>query len=584
MIVGVGANQKAFKTAEFEAGFNVVLADRTKDSRDKDTRNGLGKTTLLSIIHFCLGSTESSGKGLRVKELADFQFHLDLLVRGTGIRVSRSVDDAGSVVIDADTDWPEWLTAAEIDHETKQARLKNEDWKTLLGWALYDLSKQEREKYSPSFRSLINYDIRRDLFDNPFKHFRQQSTWDMQVNNGIMLDLNWKHAQKWQLLKVRKSSVDSIKKALKDGNNVLASMLGTVGELENERDRLERLVATTDEDMKQFRVHPLYEKIENEANDLTKRIHDLSNQVSQLKRLMDFHKESVTEEQPADDNRVIEIYEAAGAALTDLVKRRLDEVRNFHVQITHNRRSYLRNEAIRLETEFHNATRTRESLSNRRAQLMQILETHGALEEYTKLQQLNLEQRTSLEAINTQIEQSREIDRETSEIKIERAQLFLDSLRDLEERKTIKHARAIFNENSESLYKSSGDFIVDIKDSGYAFRVNIPGKGSDSRGISQMKTFCYDLMRAELWSRRDVRPGFLIHDSDIFAGVDERQIARALQLAERKSRDFGFQYIVCLNSDMIPGDEIFQGFKLDDYIRLRLEDDSQEGSLLGIQF
>ena len=64
MIVEVGANRDTFKSIKFGPGFNVVLAERTEESTHKDTRNGLGKTTLLNIIHFCMGSTEKPKKGL----------------------------------------------------------------------------------------------------------------------------------------------------------------------------------------------------------------------------------------------------------------------------------------------------------------------------------------------------------------------------------------------------------------------------------------------------------------------------------------------------------------------------------------
>jgi uncharacterized protein YydD (DUF2326 family) len=56
MIKKLSANQPSFKTVEFSAGFNVVLADRTQESTKRDSRNGLGKSTLIEIIHFCLGA------------------------------------------------------------------------------------------------------------------------------------------------------------------------------------------------------------------------------------------------------------------------------------------------------------------------------------------------------------------------------------------------------------------------------------------------------------------------------------------------------------------------------------------------
>ena len=107
---------------------------------------------------------------------------------------------------------------------------------------------------------------------------------------------------------------------------------------------------------------------------------------------------------------------------------------------------------------------------------------------------------------------------------------------------------------------------------------------SGSTGISNMKVFCYDLMLACLWADRSASPGFLIHDSTIFDGVDERQRALALELAAKESLAHGFQYICTLNSDYVPWNEFSGGFSPEDYIRLRLTDADATGCLMGMRF
>jgi uncharacterized protein YydD (DUF2326 family) len=79
-------------------------------------------------------------------------------------------------------------------------------------------------------------------------------------------------------------------------------------------------------------------------------------------------------------------------------------------------------------------------------------------------------------------------------------------------------------------------------------------------------------------------PGFLIHDSTIFADVDERQKAHALELAAKTSETHGFQYICCLNSDAIPGNDFSAGFSLHPYVRIELTDAGDKGGLLGIRY
>ena len=590
MILGVRANRKEFNSVRFSEGLNVVVADITQQSTQKDSRNGLGKTTLLNIIHFCLGGRELPNKGLRTPKLKGWEFSVDLLIRGEQVTVSRSGDMIGEVLTDAKDEWF-IKNAAQIDdlsrqqqsmefgHEWIMSRRKLDNWTSTLGWAMYDLPVQS----AATFRNLISYDIRRNQFENPFENYPRQSTKDIQISNAFMLDLNWQHAVKWQDLKDRKKNVDSIKRAVREGGNLLAEMLGTIGDLETERDRLTREIEKTESELRSFRVHPQYVQIENEANDLTRQIHDLSNHVLQLKRLIDFHEGSIKEEQPANDNRVIELYEEAGVVLATSLAKRLEDVQAFHVQVTRNRRDYLRSEVMRLNRELANTRNEIERLSNRKAELMRVLESHGALEAYSALQQLHLGYRSSLDAIEHQIEQLNMIETETSQITIEREQLHLDARIDLDERSSLKRAREIFSGNSEALYETPGRLVVNVdREAGFRFDVDIPR--ASSVGISKMKVFCYDLMRAELWSQSEISPGLLIHDSNIFDGVDERQIALALELAELKTRECGFQYIVCMNSDSIPYQRFSEGFDIDKFVRLRLTDSEPPGRLLGVEY
>jgi uncharacterized protein YydD (DUF2326 family) len=124
--------------------------------------------------------------------------------------------------------------------------------------------------------------------------------------------------------------------------------------------------------------------------------------------------------------------------------------------------------------------------------------------------------------------------------------------------------------------------VIDVADTGYKFNIEIQRSGSG--GVGNMKVFCYDLMLAELWSKKSQTPGFLVHDSTIFDGVDERQIANALILAERKSRICGFQYICTMNSDSVPWGELEGRLDLKKFVALTLTDETVEGSLLGVRF
>jgi uncharacterized protein YydD (DUF2326 family) len=90
-------------------------------------------------------------------------------------------------------------------------------------------------------------------------------------------------------------------------------------------------------------------------------------------------------------------------------------------------------------------------------------------------------------------------------------------------------------------------------------------------------------MLAQLWSQRVPSPNILIHDSTIFDGVDERQIALAIELAAKESQKLGFTYICMFNSDMIPNGEFSPEFDFNSFVKCTLTD-NDDGNLLGINF
>jgi uncharacterized protein YydD (DUF2326 family) len=230
----------------------------------------------------------------------------------------------------------------------------------------------------------------------------------------------------------------------------------------------------------------------------------------------------------------------------------------------------------------HRRERSRK-LSVERADLLQTLQTHRALDEYTRLNAAHVEDVARLRDIELRIQRLRDFEEGQSEVTIKQEELQRQARNDLEDRQPrISQAISLFNEHSQALYHAPGKLVIDVTPSGYKFNVEIERSGS--QGIDSMKIFCYDLMLARLWAEHEPNPGVLIHDSMIFDGVDERQIALALELAHSESTRRGFQYICTLNSDTLPHSEFSEGFDIGQFVRLRLTDTSTDGSLFGIRF
>ena len=87
-----------------------------------------------------------------------------------------------------------------------------------------------------------------------------------------------------------------------------------------------------------------------------------------------------------------------------------------------------------------------------------------------------------------------------------------------------------------------------------------------------------------LCQKRGIGPSVLVHDSHIFDGVDERQIAMALSLGARLAEEHDFQYKVTMNSDSI-SPSLSDGLDFWEHVNpVRLTDATTDGGLFGLRF
>ncbi len=579
MIYGVYANQPSFHQVEFTPGLNVVLAERTDLSTQRDTRNGLGKSTLIEIIDFCLGG---AGKGLRIEALTDWAFTLDVNVGGNRVRATRAVASHNRIVVDGRTDgWPE---RPDLDSVTGERVFSLEKWRAVLGWALFRVPRSEHStRYRPSYRGLVSYYLRRGpaAYSDPFSHFRQQKTWDVQLHVAFLLGLNWEYPGRWQELKDQEQAVAAIAKAVQSG--AVEKAWGSLGELQAEAVELEQQVALERRALADFHVHPQYDVIQAEADQLTAQIHRLLNENVSDRRRLARYRDSVAEEMSPSGESLEQLYEEAGLILPPGVRRTLREAREFHRRVVENRRAFLDGEIGRLGRDLQARGERIRELTDVRARSLGVLQSHGALEEMTRLQDRLVETEGRLRLVLARISEMKDASSRRREIRLAKTELERLAEHDHEERREVwASAVSDFNDNSQALYSTPGRLVIDITETGYQYDVEINRSGSE--GIGKMKVFCFDLMLLQQAARARRGIDFLVHDSLLYDGVDSRQRALALERASQVSKSLGCQYICALNSDMIPRDDFSADFDFDSCVRLTLRDKDPSGSLLGFQF
>jgi uncharacterized protein YydD (DUF2326 family) len=483
-----------------------------------------------------------------------------------------------------DTD--RWPVQPTWDETASMFFISTAELTTVLSEDLFGLgSEAASKKYSPTLGSLLGYFSRRgsSAYTDPFKHSPNQQEWDKQVNVAFLLGLNWEDASEWQRLKDEKKQLDQLEKAAKGG--LLKDLLGSEGALETERVRLTAEIEQHEKRLAAFRVHEEYRLIEIEANRLTEELHRMANANFNDRQAIELYRASADDETAGGvtSHQITQVYEEAGLHFPEAVSKRLQEVAAFHDAVIANRRDYLAAEVTRLERRLAGRETRIQQLDGERAGLMAVLQTHGALDEYQALQKLLSDARAQLAEVEAGIARLRQID--------EAKRRYRDDLRALEAGARIRYeelrdqrdqAIRYFNENTQALYESPGRLVIDLTSTGFRFSVEI--EKARSTGVEHMKIFCFDLTLMQLWSQRHPNPGFLIHDSLLYDGVDERQKALALDLAAKEADRLGWQYICAFNTDELPLALIPAESPARTAPILTLTDASEAGMLLGRRF
>lgn len=581
MIHRVYSDLPRFKNLTFKKGFNVLLAQKSPGATDKQTRNRAGKSSLLDVIHFLLGSKCDKDSPFRSEALRDATFGMEFDLGGSFARVERTGARPSPVTVAGDTArWP-------IAPTTKAGilQLTNDNWKSVLAKMIFGLDDFD-ESWSPSFRSLIAYFARRDRsggMEQPMMQSTRQQLADQQVNISFLVGLDWSVPRAWQTVREREKSLEQLQKSMSQG--AFGAVIGSAASLKSElivaQDKLKRLRAS----VASFRVVEQYHDLEREASALTRRLAELTDEnVLDRRYLTELEVVTVEEIPPAPED-LDRLYKEAGVLLPDLVKKRFADVALFHESVVRNRRAYLRGEIETVRARIVERDAEKGRVDARRAELMTVLRSAGALEHFTALQGELTKVEAHTESVKQRYDTAEALEAGDLKLKVERTRL-VERLRQdyAEQASVIEDAVLTFRNISSLLYEDeqAGTLTIRSTENGPVFDPHMPGE--KSKGVNNMRIFCFDMMLMVLSLQRGRSPGFLIHDSHLFDGVDERQVGKALAVGAELAERHGFQYLVTMNTDAVPK-EVPAGFKLDDYaIEVRLTDASEDGGLFGFRF
>jgi uncharacterized protein YydD (DUF2326 family) len=236
MILSIESSIPTFKTVRFHEGLNVLLADTRPDATAKQTRNSAGKTSLVEIIHFLFGADCDKDSLFRTAALIEHSFLGHFSIRGDKFMIARSGADPSKIFLLEGGEGRDELPKR-IDKGSERLFVSNVNWRVFLGHALFGMPADVRgtaydEAYTPTFRSLFSYFVRRRNsggFISPERQAEKQQRWDWQVNLSYLLGLDWHIPFEFNKVRAREKTLEELKKAVKGG--VFGEVVGTVAQL-----------------------------------------------------------------------------------------------------------------------------------------------------------------------------------------------------------------------------------------------------------------------------------------------------------------------------------------------------------------
>lgn len=578
MIHELRSSDQRFKSLRFHPGLNIILADRHEQATDTDTRNGVGKSSFVLLLHFLLGANAGKNSLFSSDALRAWDFSLDFDLDSTATTVARSGAKPANFLVSSSL----LESSGQLDIAEKSEVIKQNDWLALLRRTWFGLEGDT----GPSPRSLLSYFLRRvedGGFHDPFKHTYQQTPTDFQTAVSFLLDLDWRLAERWQEVRQREKTVQALANALKEGR-LGSYTVGSVAKLRTQVALGEEQVEELRSNIKGFRVVDSFNELEREANSLTASIRRFSDENTMDRALIEQLRSTYEAEAPPSADELTAMYEAAGVQLGGLVRRRFDEVAQFHASIVQNRAHHVSEELGRAARRVAEREANQRMLDGRRGEILRTLQSGGALSELTGLQEELAKAQARLEELRSSYKIADELAVGKAGVRRARQDLLVELQEDHRERESqLSELIRRFEEFSARLYDERvGSLEIGASENGPTFSIAI--NAGKSKGINNMQIFCFDLLLSEVCARRGIGPGFLVHDSHLFDGVDERQIGRGLALAAEIATVNNFQYIVTMNSDDMPT-TLPEGFSLNDHtLDVRLTDAVEDGGLFGFRF
>lgn len=562
-LVQLSSDHASFKTVNFKPrGLTLIVGARSKKGQ---TYNGVGKSLIVEILHFCLGAKKNDEFEVKIPK---WEFILKVEVAGELHSISRNTSKQNIVFLD--------------NAETKLAAFN--DW---LEARLFSIPEGIP---GLSHRALIPRFLRRGQkqYIDP-REVDDFSPYECLVRNAFLLGIDVELVARKQALRAAITSLQDLRKNFKN-DPLLKEFYSGGKDADIQLNHIEKQLEALEQSRDGFVVAENYYELQKSADALAAAIESNKNEIFLAQSAIDNISRSMNVQPDLPLERVKALYgEMTAIFRTDALKR-LEDVADFHKRLLENRLARLSQEKLRILSSIGALEKGLQVKQSSLNEQLRVLGEATALDQYTavvsQIAALTSDAQKLRDYKAIQLEYSNraaDLDGQLSE-EVIHANGYLEDTKQIREKNF-----SIFSRYVERFYPKAPAGITLYNDDGNnqtRFKLDVRVENDSSDGINEVRIFCYDL--AILTLRQGHKVDFVFHDSRLYANMDVRQRAVLFRTAYEVANKLGYQYIATLNPDTISGmDSEFTAEEMTSIIRenivLELKDDSPTSKLLGVQ-
>jgi len=546
------------RTIEFKKGLNLIV-DETIEKDKKSTGNNVGKTTVLRLVDFCLGSD-----GKNIYQDSEFKEQENSVIKD----FLTSTEVVITLRLDNDLDFPSESIIVRKNFLKYGKKLQELNGENIKDNKEFDLElkklifKTEVEK--PTFKQIISKNIRdeKNKLANIVKVLNAYTkTEEYEALFLFWLGLNTDSHNEKELLVKEKTREDNYQKRLKKEGEL--SLIDQQIELVNSKIKeYENLKAS-------FNFNEKFEGQINELNDVKLSLSKLSTEFSRLnmrKELIVESKEDLEKEKTNIDVKQIELLYQKASKLIPSLQVSFQETVEFHNALIDEKVKYIEKEFPNILEKLKEITKKIDSLRKRERELSEFISASEYSDNYDSI----LKELNSFFELKGSLEQRRKY-WVTSNDNLKRINDKLDSINSQISSKDdfIQNRITIFNKYftkiSNKLYGEEYLLSTQKNEKGYDLIVtNIEGNPSTGKKKGQIAAFDFAYIQFAEEIDMDF-VNFIMHDQ--LENMHDNQLSTILiELAN----SINCQFILPIVRDKIPAE-----LAIDQYIILKLSENDK---------